>query len=141
MIDIQVVVDRLKSQLSYTVELSRDTEINTQDLSTLPIIYVGYASLDTKNPNAAIALSYLDENGEDMVQTFDLKIVSTIADLSVVVRNVHKAINGFTPIPSDNTSFTSCFSFAQGGVIGLSNGKIWWVSRYRIGMPTINVIF
>ncbi len=140
MIDVQVIIDRIAAQTTYTVDFSRDIELNDQELTVLPMVYVGYATMDSRTPNAAIAYSYLEEHGENLIQSFDVKIVSTVENFSPVWINVYRALNTYMSDGLGATSFTTGLTYAQGGVLGLSNGKIWHVDRWRIGLPTVNTL-
>ena len=138
MIDVQVIIDRLQAETAYTIDFSRDIELNDQVISELPVVYVGYATMDSRNPNAAIAYSFLEEHGENLIQSFDVKIVSTVENFSPVWINVYRALNTYMSDRTGATSFTTGLTYAQGGILGLSNGKIWHVDRWRIGLPTTN---
>ena len=125
----------------YDVQYARDKEPNIQELTALPTVFVGYSSIDATNPNAPIAYDLFNAHGEDLVQTFDVLIACETANLPVVWRNVYTSLIGKHPTLSlSSTASTSGLTYGQGGVIGLSNGKLWWIDRYRIGFPTTNVL-
>ena len=54
MISLDTLVTRL-ALTGYTVKLSRGKEIDLQEQTELPIIYVGYHTIDSKNPNQPLA--------------------------------------------------------------------------------------
>lgn len=139
-----IELDWIKGLLAttgYTVEYARDKEPNTQELGILPIVYVGYSSLDSTNPNAPIAYDLFNLHGEDLVQSFDVLTVCEVANLPVIWRKLYSACIGKHPTLSlSSTASTSGLTYAQGGVIGLSNSKLWWLDRWKIGFPTTNVL-
>jgi hypothetical protein len=139
MINIQVLIDRLKAETNYTVELARVREPELQETIALPIIYVGYASVDSKNPSAPQEFTMLNLHGEDLVQSFDIQIVCKGTALPTIWKAVYSALVGYNPVP--NEAMHSSFTYSQGGVMGLANGNLWWVDRWRIGFPTVNVNF
>lgn len=139
MISISTIKTRLESQLSYKVEFARDREVDLQEQSDLPIIYVGYQSLDSKNPTSPSEHDFLNQHGEDIVQTFAIQTVCTVAQLPTVWKAIHTALIGWNPTPGEE--YHSGLTYAQGGVVGLSNSKLWHVDYYRIGFPTVNVNF
>lgn len=141
MISLQHVIDFL-TPTGYNIELSVTPEINLQEVIELPTIYLGYSGIQAKNPNAAIASDIYSTHGEDITQTFDIHIVTTIEDLPTVWQAVYMALVGKTPtsIVSSPAS-VSGFTYAQGGVLGLGNGKIWHLDKYVIALPTDNVLF
>ena len=141
MIDSQILIDRISSQTGYAVEAARSTEPNLQDIATLPIIYVGYFSIDSKNPSAPIEYDLYNDYGEDLVQTFDVQIVCAFLDLPTIWKKVYSSLIGYTPtVTLSSTASASGFTFAQGAT-QQSNGKVWDVSRWKIGFPTANVNF
>lgn len=139
MINVQTIIDKLKADTTYTIELARVREPELQEAITLPIIYVGYASIDSKNPSAPQELTMLNSHGEDLVQSFDIQIVCKGTALPTIWKAVYSALIGYNPVP--NEAMHSGFTYSQGGVMGLANGNLWWVDRWRIGFPIVNVNF
>ena len=139
MIDIQVLIDKLKAETTYTVELARVREPELQEISGLPVIYVGYATIDSKNPSAPIELTMFNTHGEDLVQSFDIQIVCKSADLPTIWKNIYTKLITWNPQPLERHH--SGFTYSQGGVMGLANGNLWWLDRWRIGFPTLEVTF
>jgi hypothetical protein len=139
-----ITLDWVKGLLEttgYSIEYTRDKEPNTQELLSLPVVYVGYASLDSTNPNAPIAYDLFNLHGEDLVQSFDVLTVCEVENLHTVWRKLYSSLIGKHPTLSlSSTASTSGLTYAQGGVIGLSNGKLWWLDRWKIGFPTTNVL-
>jgi len=141
MIDIQILIDRISSETGYAVERARSVEPNLQDQAILPVVYVGYFSIDSHNPSAPIAYDLYNDYGEDLVQTFEVQIVAMINDLPTIWKKVYSSLIGYTPTATvSSTASTSGFTFAQGAT-QQSNGKVWDVSRWKIGFPTANVNF
>lgn len=139
MITLDTLKTRLLSQTSYTVQFARDREVDLQEQTELPIIYIGYQSIDSKNPTSPVEHDFLNLHGEDLVQSFTIQIVCTSNDLPTIWKTTHTALIGWNPTPGEQ--YHSGFTYAQGGVMGLSNSKIWWIDVYRIGFPTVNVNF
>lgn len=138
MIDISLVKTRLETETNYLVEYGRAREEVLQDLINLPILYINYASVESKSPNAAVEASAYNLNGEDLVQFIDVEICTEIENLAVNFLIVNKALSGWTPIEHELDHIA--FSLAQGGVIGTDNTRIRWLSRYRTGFPTLNIL-
>ena len=125
----------------YTVEYARDKEPNIMELGALPIVFVGYSSIDATNSNAPIAYDLFNNHGEDLIQTFDILIACETVNLPVVWRNVYTSLIGKHPtLGYSSTASTSGLTYSQGGVMGLSNGKLWWIDKYKVGFPTTNVL-
>lgn len=134
MIDIQTVIDYLTLNTPYRVEAAKDTLPNYQDIVDLPVVYVGYATIDSKNPKAPIEHSLFNTNGEDLVQGFEIHIVCQIANFSAIWVTLYKVLIGWNPEFTEK--YHSGFTYAQGGKMGLSNSKFWHVDIWKIGFPT-----
>lgn len=135
MIDEQTVVDYIKAQTSYThVSLAEDTIPNLQDIVDLPQIFAGYASIDSKDPNVPIEHTLFNTNGEDLVQTFEIHIISSRAAFRATWITLYNTLIGWNPIPLEK--YHSGFTYAFGGKMGRSHGKIIHVDAWRIGFPT-----
>lgn len=139
MIDVNVLIDRIREETGFTVEASRNKEPDLQELVNLPIIFVGYASVDSIDPSVPTNHDLYNMHGEDLAQTFDVQIVCQIQDLPTIWKTVYTSLIGFNP--QEGQQIHTGFTYAQGGVIGLSNGKLWHVDRWRIDFPTLNVEF
>ena len=139
MINIQVLIARLKAETNYKIELARVREPELQEILDLPILYVGYATIDSKNPSTPIEYNVFNTHGEDLVQSFDIQIVCKPADLETIWKTVYTKLIGWNPIGQE--VHHSGFTYAQGGVMGLANGNLWWIDRWRIGFPTLEVTF
>jgi len=140
MLDVQLVVNKIKAFPAtslYTVEHSRIKEPALSELTSLPIIYVGYHTIDSKNPTVPIEHDLFNQHGEDLVQTFEVQIVCEVKNFSTIWKNVYKSLIGWHPdvVELQHTGMT----YAQGGVMGLENSRLWHLDRWKIGFPTVNV--
>jgi hypothetical protein len=139
MIDVQVLITKLKAETNYTVELARVREPELQEVVDLPIIYIGYASIDSKNPSAPIEHTLFNTHGENLVQSFDIQIVCKSSDLPTIWKTIYTKLITWNPEPLEQ--YHSGFTYSQGGVMGLANGNLWWLDRWKIGFPTLEVTF
>lgn len=139
MMDVNVFINKLHVDTGYKVEHARIKEPDLTEFVDLPVIYVGYATIDSKNPTSPIEHSFFNLHGEDLVQGFDVQIVCDIDSLATIWKNCYTSLIGFNPIPGEE--YRSGFTYSQGGMIGISNGRIWWLDRWKIGFPTVFVQF
>ena len=137
MFDSASIITRLETETRYTVERLKDKQISLSKTVELPLIYVGFASLDSDDPSIPGALNNYDQHGEDLIQAFDIQIVCLEDELVTVWRAIHTAIIGWNPQPLEEQF--SGFTYKQGGMIGLENGRLWWLDRWQIAFPTMNV--
>ena len=144
MIDLQYVIDILANNTSYVIEKARQQQPDLQEILNLPVIYVGYSEIKNSNPESILSYDILNQHGENLTQTFDISICSTLEDLSIVWKTIYSTfMNENEDILADGISgigSTSSFSYLQGAVMGLSNSKIWHLDRWAINFPTIPVI-
>ena len=138
MIAETTIVTRINDITGYTTRVAEDILANWQDISELPIVYVSYATIDSKQPNVPLESSIFNTNGEDLVQTFEINIVSIPSDFRAVWIAIYNALIGWNPIPEE--VYHSGFTYAQGGKMGRSNNKLWHVDLWRIGFPTNHVL-
>lgn len=137
MIDQSTLITRLDAQLSYTIRPAREKQIVLSELTELPIIYVGYATIDSMDANTPTATGYFLHHGEDLIQSFDIHICTTVANFRTVWINTYRALIGYNP--NTLAKNTSGLSYSQGGLMGLEDSKMWWMDRWRINFPTTNV--
>lgn len=137
-----ITLDILKTKLlttGYEVQFARDREVDLQEQVDLPIIYIGYASIDSKNPTSPVEHDFLNLHGEDLVQSFHIQIVCAANQLATIWKSLHSTLVGWNPTPGEQ--YHSGFTYSQGGMMGLSNSKLWWLDVWKIGFPTVNVNF
>lgn len=137
MIDISLVIARIASQTNYKVEAARFREPTLTEPAIR--IYVGYGTLRSEIANLDIDFNAFNLHGEGMMQTIDIQITCPVVQFYTVFKNVYKALNGWNPIESELTR--TSLAYEQGGVMGLDNGNIWHIDRYRIGFSTISLDF
>lgn len=136
-----ITLDTVKTRLAltgYTVQFARDKEIDLQELTDLPIIFIGYNNIEDRRANEAIALDTYAVNGENLTQSFTLQIVCSQADFPVVWKNIYKKLIGWNPTTGEQ--YHTSFTYVQGGAVGLSNSKFYWMDIWRIGFPTNSIL-
>lgn len=139
MISLDTIKTRLQAETSYTIAFARDREVDLQEQLELPIIYIGYANIDSKNPTSPIEHDLYNLHGEDLVQSFHIQIVSINTDFSTVWKTIYTKLVGWNPVVGEQ--YHSGFTYSQGGIMGLSNSKLWWIDVWKIGFPTLHVDF
>lgn len=141
MVTLEELIARLNNQLNvvnnlnYKVEYSRVKELTLSEIPMLPIIYVGYLDLNSKNPTIPIEHDIYNLHGEDLVQTFQTQIVTTVENFPTVWRNVFKALIAWNP--KDPGLLHTSLTYKSGGMVGLENSRMWWLDRWSIGFPTL----
>lgn len=125
----------------YAIEEFPDTQYNVfgENDVRLPVVYVGYANIDSNtNPND-VNFNYLNLYGENETQFFDIQIVCEKADLVDIRIATHQALVGKLPV--GQVQDTTVLQHHQGGLIGKNNGIIHWLDRYKIKFPTIFTLY
>lgn len=142
MIDTSTVINLIIAGTTLTsaqVVRAKETEDNLQNQSEIPMVYVGFATIDSKNPSKPIDHNMFNYHGEDLLQSFDITIVCNEASLVTLWRAVYKSLIGQNP--NANEKLRTGFTYVQGGKVAITNGKIWHMDRWRIGFPSLFVNF
>lgn len=134
MIDLQTVINRLTSTTSYTIVPTKTKEPDLQDITALPIVFVGYGTIRSKNPNSPIEHSIFNTAGEDLVQSFELQTVCEIAQFNAIWKTLYATLIGYNPIPTEQ--YHTGFTYSHGGVMGIANNRLWNIDMWNIGFPT-----
>lgn len=100
-------------------------------------VTLGYYDLNSQSPTEPLANNKFNQAAENLIQGFDLQIDCNSLDLPVVWRALHKAIIGQNTQPLEEEF--SGLTYGTGGLIGLSQGRIHWLDRWRVDFPTINL--
>ena len=142
MIDLLTVIERIQDKTKYTTSYNilqaQDILPNTQEQSELPIIYVGYATVDSKNPNIPLEYTIFNTNGEDLVQSFEIQTICNILEFREIWITLYNSLIGWNPIEEE--IYHSGFTYSQGGKMGFSNERLFWVDIWKIGFPTNKVL-
>lgn len=140
MLSLDTFIEKLKTEpltSKYPIFRSKIKQIVLEELENLPIIYAGIYSIDSKNPTIPIEHDLFNQHGEDLVQTFEIQIYCLEEQFEAIWKDIYKSIIGWHP---DIQEFQHTgFTYAQGGVMGLENGRLFWLDRWRVGFPTVNV--
>lgn len=140
MIPSSTVITRLQTLgRTYIVEEAKDKEPVYQNVTSSHRIYVGYSGITSKDPTAPIEHDLYNLHGEDLVQSFDIQINCLHSNFHTVWVEIYKKLIGWNPYPNLPVNITS-FTYAEGGPMGLANGELFWIDRWRIGFPTTNVV-
>lgn len=140
MVSLETLINYLRSSPElekYVIEPARIKEPVLTELEDLPVIYIGYESIDSENPTTPLANDLYNQHGEDLFQTFQVQICAESCKFPIVWKEVYRALIGWHPdvIELQHTGFT----YRQGGVMGIENSRLWWVDRWTIGFPLTNV--
>ena len=136
----QSIIDLLQPT-GYNVEEFPDTEFDVYSVidTRLPIIYVGYATIDAEKTSLPLVYDLYHQHGENLIQHFDIRIVCNKEDLPTLFIAVHGALVG--KVPAGQIQDTIGLTLAQSGLMGKNNGICHWLSRYRVALPTLFTLF
>lgn len=137
MIDLSVVKTRLE-ETGYTVRYAVNKDIDLEEETVLPIIYIGYNNIDREKANLAPALDSYSANGENLVQSFTIQLLCTQANFPTAWKAVYKKLYQWNPAANEATH--TSFTYLQGGVMGLVNEKFYWADIWRVGFPTNTIL-
>lgn len=135
MYDVADIITLLAST-GYEIERAKAKEPTLSELTNLPIVYVGFRSLDSNNPTTPNSHSDFEQAGENLVQAFDLQICCEEENLPVIWRTIYKTLQGTNSQPLEQ-QFSS-MTYQKGGVMGIENGRLWWLDRWAVQFPSFN---
>jgi hypothetical protein len=138
MIDIDDVITLIRAGTGLAaaqVVRAKETEDNLMPSVELPMIYVGFATIESKNPNAPIEHNVFNTRGEDLVQSFDIVLACEETTLVANWIMLYKSLIGKNPNVAERLH--TGLTYSQGGKMRISNGKIWHIDRWRLGFPTL----
>lgn len=136
MTPLQSLID-LVALTGYTVEAVRSKEPMLTEEVDLPIIYVGYSGINSTNPSFTLDSNFIDMHGEKQIETFETQIVALPEDLSIVWNKLFETIIGKHVVGGEEDR--SGITHSQGGIVGIENGRYWWIDRWNMAFPTLNV--
>lgn len=138
MINIADIIARLQAQTGFIVSYARAKEPSLQDVTT-PLLYVGYGSIQTELASKTMDFNAYNFAGEGLLQVIEIQTVCAVSEFYNTFRIVYKALNGFNPVIGEASR--TALSYEQGGVMGIDNGNLWHLDRYRIGFSTQSTDF
>jgi hypothetical protein len=124
-------------QPTYQVGWAKAKEMDLGSISDPVKVSVGYHSVD--------ALGELGDGdtpdpyqsySQDLVQFAVVQFTCTVTELPTVWRNIYSACATWTPIPSE-ADFSN-FMHSGGGAMGIKDGRIWWLDKWRLSFPRVS---
>ncbi|MCX6733061.1 MAG: hypothetical protein NTV98_05995 [Candidatus Roizmanbacteria bacterium] len=131
---IQLIINGTSLTANQVVR-AKETEDNLQNQAEIPMVYVGFATIDSIYPEKPLATSMFNVHGEDLTQSFDITMVCKETALVNLWTSVYSSLIGQNP-SADERPRTG-LTYVQGGKVAITNGKIWHMDRWRIGFPTL----
>jgi hypothetical protein len=119
------------------VSFAKAKEVELGSITDPVKVYVGYHSVEadgslgdgeTPDPYQAHA--------EDLIQFTIIQFDCPVAEVSTVWRTIYAACATWTPIPEE-ANFSN-FMHSGGGVMGLKDGRIWWLDKWRLSFPRVS---
>lgn len=137
MFDIEFLKTRIVSETGYPIETMQSKEIIPRlDPGNICTVRVGYLNNNAMDiTSRAMTPGINDQMWSDIIQTIEVHFVTLESNIPTVWKALYNACCGFNydPIEQEYSSLT----YAEGGVIGIDNGKYWWVDRWNISFPRV----
>ncbi len=137
MFDIAYLKARIISETGYPIETMQSKEIIPRlDTGNICAVRVGYLNNNALDTTArADTPEIYQQNWSDIIQTIEVHFVTLEENIPTVWKNLYNACCGwhYSPIEADYSGLT----YAEGGVIGIDNGKYWWVDRWNVAFPRV----
>jgi hypothetical protein len=139
------VIAVLTSQVARTnginvpVEPAKSKEENMLLPSNVNKYYVGYGEIIGKHGNYPTEADIFEDQGEDLIQSFDVMFVCKRADVKSFFDAMFKTMIGVNPIPEETSR--SGFKLTHSGPLGYNSEYIYWYSKWVLGFPTVYTFF
>lgn len=137
MIDVQTVVDYITAGTSYTAKIAPDVIPNLHENPTATEIFVGYTTITQKSPSTTLEYGVVNTNGEDLVQGFEIFILTPVTSFRTVWIAVYQLMTAWTPVASDKVH--TRFTYNNGGRQA-TNVRMCHVDNWNIAFPTNKVL-
>lgn len=134
MISSSALVNRLKSTTTLVVSEAKE---NIPDLEGEGV-YITYGTIAPKNIPNPLDEVLFENYGENLIQTFDVQIVTSLENFVAIWKTIFVSLNGYNPAPVNYNS--AGLIKGEGGKLGISNGYIHWVDRWYISFPTLEIM-
>jgi len=137
MFDLTPAIAKLLVDTGYDTDWAKAKEPSLANDIDPPRLFVGYHSIT--------ALGHLGEGhapdkymefAEDLSQMFTTQFTCAVGSVPTVWHAVRNSIAGWAPLPAEK-EYTGIYH-SGGGVMGLDNGRIWWLDNWRIDFPRAN---
>jgi hypothetical protein len=134
MYDITTALVKLRTDTGYDCDWAKAKEPSLLNDIDPPRVFIGYHSIT--------ALGHLGQGeapdpymyfAEDLSQMFTTQITCAISLLPTAWHKVHNSLSGWIALPAEK-EFTGIYH-SDGGVMGLDNGRIWWLDNWRLDFP------
>ena len=139
MITVDDIITRILETTEYkNVGYLGAAQEDLAEVKNLPRISIGYATIASKNKGVTTEHNLLNQNLEDLVQSFIIQIVSSVEDFPTIWRTIYSVdvLLGWNPI-SEEAAQTG-ITYSGGSIVGVSNDKQRWQDFVNIGFPTIS---
>lgn len=132
---VDLILDKVKSLTEDNVFVKWETnDIDIEDYA-LPTVAVEYIGVRGSAPKDTALAGFLNRYGEDLIQSFDIIIISSTEEFYSYWEQVRQALIGNT-IPGFDVNTTS-FSYQQGAKMRCIADRIAHVDRYDIAFPSM----
>ena len=137
MYNLQSLIDHLVSDTGYDTAFARAKEMNLEGLDQIIKVKVGYHSVDsdgvlgdgeTPDPYQYFA--------EDLSFSCIVQFTCGVAEFHTVWQSIYDSCSGWIPLDAEKD--ISGFMYSGGGAMGLKDGRIWWMDRWRIDFPRVS---
>lgn len=136
MYDLADLVVKVQTDTGIATHLSDSSETSVSNINDLPFVVIGYHSVEVNDIlGSGETVSPMVAYAESLYQFFFVQLNCKVTDFPSVWRQVHKAVSGYIPLPEEAlySGITPHRQFSK----NVADGRILWLSFYRIEMPNV----
>lgn len=141
MYNLQELIDHLAAELpTYKVDWARAKEMDLGTALDPVMVKVGYHSVEGDgNMDEVDAPDFIQTYSQDLQQFIIVQFTCSVAEFHNIWQIIYAACASWDPIPAEGDY--SNLMHSGGGAMGLKDGKIWWLDKWRLNFPKVTTEF
>jgi len=137
MFDLTALITKLQTDTTYACSWAKAKEPSLLNDTDPPRIFVGYHSINALGHlGEGHTPDYYEAFSEDLSQGFQTQFTCAVNLVPTVWHAVYNSCSGWVPLEPEK-EYTGIYH-SGGGVMGLDNGRIWWLDNWRMDFPRAN---
>lgn len=139
MYDLTGLVEKVVTDTGIATHLSDGSEAKMSNLSDAPSVVIGYHSLEVSDIlGQGESITPMVAYAESLHQILFVQLNCKVTDFPTIWRTLHNCVSGWIPLP-DEALYSGIVPHRQFSK-NVADGRILWLSFYRIELPNVTQI-
>ena len=140
MFDLAILIDALRTETGWEVSWAKETQPDLTAISVLrdaPRISVGALSiLPVEEVSYAGTTDPYSSELQEVNFVLSLHIIAHPETLDRHWRRLFNFLLGWSPYPGDEHQYSG-LTYVKGDMLGITNGRAWWLDQWKLSFPTV----